>query len=188
MRYPFFGLCFSALTLLSATIRVDAASASDLAVQRAEAKAEHASRADLPAALIGAWTLERVDNVYPDGRRVELYGPNPQGLWIIDAQGRYMMQMVRAQRAGFAANDKSKGTAEEYRAAAMDSNAHYGRIKADGTTLHTHIEHASFPNWDSRDGNSAYTLKGDELTYIVGKPSSGAGEGAHGEVTWRRMH
>ena len=138
--------------------------------------------------LAGAWTLVRVDNVYPDGRRVELYGPNPQGLWLIDAQGNYMMQMVRAERTRFAANDKSQGTAEEYRAAAMDSNAHFGHVSADGSTLHTHIEHASFPNWDGKDGTSAYSLKGDELSYTVTKPSSGAAEGAHGEVVWRRVH
>jgi hypothetical protein len=141
----------------------------------------------IPTSLAGAWTLVRVDNVYPDGKRVELYGPDPQGLWLIDEQGNYMMQMVRAQRGRLAANDKSQGTAEEYRAAAMDSNAHFGRVSVDGTTLHTHIEHASFPNWDGKDGTSAYTLKGDELSYTVAKPSSGAGEGAHGEVVWRRL-
>ena len=108
-----------------------------------------------PAALVDVWTLQRVDNIYPDGRRVELYGPHPQGLWIIEAQGCCMMRMVRAKRAGFAVNDKSKGTAEEYRAASLDSNAHYGRIKADASTLHAHIEHASFLNWDGRNGHSA---------------------------------
>lgn len=149
--------------------------------------AHAASEMPVPSALVGAWTLERVDNVYPDGRRVELYGPHPQGLWIIDAQGRYMMQMVRAQRSGFAAGDKSKGTPEEYRAASLDSNAHFGRISADDHTMHTHIEQASFPNWNGKDGSSAYTLKGDELSYVVAKPSSGASEGAHGEVVWRRL-
>jgi len=145
----------------------------------------------MPAAaapLAGAWTLLRVDNVYPDGRRVELYGPNPQGLWLIDAQGHYMMQIVRAQRTPSAAGDKSKGTPEEYRAAALDFNAHYGTVSADGSLLHTHIDHASFPNWDGRDSDSPYTLKGEELTYIVAKPSSGVAEGAHGEVVWRRLH
>jgi len=67
----------------------------------------------VPKALIGAWTLVRCDNVYPDGHRVELYGPNPEGLWLIDAQGDYMMQIVRAKRMPFAVNDKSKGTADE---------------------------------------------------------------------------
>jgi len=146
-----------------------------------------AAPATEPVSLTGAWTLVRVDNVYPDGRRVELYGPHPQGLWLIDADGRYMMQIVRADRGRFAADDKAKGTPDEYRAASLDSNAHYGRVSADATTLHTHIDHASYPNWDGKDGESPYTLQGDELRYRVGKPSSGAGEGAHGEVVWRRL-
>ena len=172
-----FALCGLALTL------------SSLHSAGADAAMPMSASTPMPASssLAGAWTLVRVDNVYPDGRRVELYGPNPQGLWLIDAQGNYMMQMVRAQRGLFAANDKSKGTAEEYRAAALDSNAHFGHVSADGTTMHTHIEHASFPNWDGKDGTSAYTLKGDELSYTVAKPSSGAAEGAHGEVVWRRL-
>ncbi|HEU4669805.1 MAG TPA: lipocalin-like domain-containing protein [Dyella sp.] len=137
--------------------------------------------------LQGAWTLERVDNVYPDGRRVELYGPHPQGLWLIDAQGHYMMQIVRAQRLPFAAGDKSRGTPQEYRAAALDFNAHYGTVRLEGGRLYRHIEHASFPNWDGRDGSTTYVLEGDELTYVVARPTSGAAEGAHGEVTWRRL-
>jgi hypothetical protein len=140
----------------------------------------------VPKELVGAWTLVRCDNVYPDGHRVELYGPHPQGMWLIDAQGDYMMQMVRAQRTPFASNDKSKGTPDEYRAASMDSNAHFGHISADANVMHTQISHASFPNWDGRSSDTAYTIVGDELTYRVAKPSSGAAEGAHGEVVWRR--
>jgi Lipocalin-like domain len=133
----------------------------------------------------------RCDNVYPDGHRIELYGPNPDGLWLIDAQGNYTMQIVRAQRNPFVAKDKSKGTPEEYRAASLDFNAHYGHVSIDGMKMRVHIDHASFPNWDGRDSASAFTIKsdekGDELTYTVGAPSSGAGEGAKGEVVWRRQ-
>lgn len=144
----------------------------------------------LPKELVGAWTLVRCDNVYPDGRRVELYGPNPEGMWLIDAQGDYMMQIVRASRTPFAANDKSKGTPEEYRAASLDSNAHFGHVSANAATMvmHSQIVRASYPNWDGKGGDTTYTLKGDELTYTVAKPSSGAAEGAHGEVVWRRVH
>lgn len=142
----------------------------------------------VPKELIGAWALVRCDNVYPDGHRVELYGPNPQGMWLIDAQGDYMMQIVRAKRMPFAVNDKSKGTAEEYRAASMDSNAHYGHVSADANLMHSQILHASFPNWDGKSGDSSYTINGDELTYRVAKPSSGTAAGAHGEVVWRRVH
>lgn len=185
-RFPWVFALGGLVSLLGPLLASATSSVFEQAVQRAD-KAADAATGEVPASLVGAWTLVRVDNVYPDGHRIELYGPHPQGLWIIDAHGRYMMQMVRAERSGFAANDKSKGTAEEYRTAALDSNAHYGEIRADGSTLHTHIEHASFPNWDGKGGGSAYTLQGDLLTYTVAKPSSGAAEGAHGEVEWQRL-
>lgn len=162
-----------------------AAPAQDMAVKRGENAGDHAM---VPKELIGAWALVRCDNVYPDGHRVELYGPHPEGMWLIDAQGDYMMQIVRAKRMPFAANDKSKGTPDEYRAASMDSNAHFGHISANAMVMHSQILHASFPNWDGKSGDSRYTINGDELTYSVAKPSSGAAEGAHGEVVWRRVH
>jgi hypothetical protein len=159
-----------------------------LAAQDTMQPGESAGQSMVPKELVGAWTLVRCDNVYPDGHRVELYGPNPEGMWLIDAQGDYMMQIVRAKRMPFAANDKSKGTPEEYRAASMDSDAHYGHLSADANVLHRQMVHASFPNWDGRSTDSSYTIHGDELTYRVAKPSSGAAEGAHGEVVWRRVH
>ncbi|GLQ99929.1 lipocalin-like domain-containing protein [Dyella mobilis] len=143
--------------------------------------------AQVPTWLAGTWTLVSCDNVYPDGHRVELYGHNPQGLWMIDAQGHYMMHIARMQRMPFASGDKSKGTAEEYRAASLDSNSHFGSVSVQGDQMTTHIVQASFPNWNGRGGSEHYTRNGNQLTYIVAKPSSGAAEGAHGEVTWQKL-
>ena len=146
-----------------------------------------ADTAEVPAWLVGTWTLVRCDNVYPDGHRVELYGPHPQGLWMIDGHGHYLMHIARVQRTPFAAGDKSKGTAEEYRAASLDSNSHFGSIRVEDNRIVTHIDQASFPNWNGRDGKSSFTRDGKQLTYIVAKPSSGSGDGAHGEVVWQRV-
>jgi len=46
--------------------------------------------------LIGAWTLVSDENVHADGSRVQAMGPNPQGLLIFDANGRYSLQLLRA--------------------------------------------------------------------------------------------
>ena len=46
--------------------------------------------------LTGAWTLVSNDNVAPDGSRRQLYGPNPKGILILDASGRYAQIYVRA--------------------------------------------------------------------------------------------
>lgn len=188
---------FSLLALCGLAIALGAPSAA--ATTTASEKAAQASDAatgsstlatqdTVPAWLVGAWVLVRCDNIYPDGHRIELYGPHPQGFWMIDAQGHYMMHIVRAERAPFAANDKSKGTPEEYRAASLDSNAHFGTVSVKGDSMQTHIDHASYPNWDGKGGATTYSLQGDELTYTVAKPSSGAAEGARGIVVWRRLH
>jgi hypothetical protein len=151
------------------------------------APADMSKHAAVPAWLAGTWTLVRCDNVYPDGHRIELYGHDPQGMWMIDSNGHYMMQIARTQRTPFASGDKSKGTAEEYRAASLDSNAHFGSVSIDGSQMTTHIQQASFPNWNGKGGTTGYTLSGNQLTYVVAKPSSGAAEGAHGEVVWQKL-
>ncbi|GLQ91413.1 lipocalin-like domain-containing protein [Dyella acidisoli] len=182
-------LAFITLLLaLTASIAQATTSAQDKAQQKADSETMSGTMSmPAPSWLVGTWTLVRCDNVYPDGHRVELYGHDPKGLWMIDTHGHYMMQIVRAQRMPFAAGDKSKGTPEEYRAASLDNNAHYGSVSIQGDKLATHIEQASFPNWNGHKGATSYTLSGNQLSYIVAKPSSGAAEGAHGEVVWRRV-
>ena len=142
-----------------------------------------------PAAdLVGSWTLFAVDNVLPDGGRVQLYGPDPQGLLMFDAEGRYALQLMRGGRTRFASGDKSLGTAQEYKEAVQGSNAHFGRYTIDGKagTISFRIEHASFPNWEGTEQKRSFTLKDDMLTYRVPAPTSGAG--AIGEVRWQRAH
>lgn len=146
-----------------------------------------AMSASVPGWLVGTWKLVRCDNVYSDGRRMELYGRDPQGRWMIDAQGHYMMMIARAKRTPFASDDKSTGTPAEYRAASLDVNAHYGNVAVKGDEIMTHIEQASFPNWIGHSGMRYYTRDGDRLTYIVARPTSGASAGAHGEVVWQRI-
>jgi hypothetical protein len=178
------------LGLLALALATSVAHAATSPLEQEQQRADRANNAGtmpVPSWLAGTWTLVRCDNVYPDGHRVELYGPHPQGLWMIDAHGHYLMQIARVQRMPFASGDKSKGTPDEYRAASLDSNAHFGDVSIQDNQLVTHIEQASFPNWNGRDGKSSYTLDGNQLTYIVAKPSSGSSEGAHGEVVWQRV-
>ena len=137
--------------------------------------------------LVGTWTLVLVDNVRPDGSRIHLYGPSPSGLLMFDAGGRYGLQIVSAGRPAFAANDKSRGTADEYQAAVQGSNAHFGTYAVDQAkgTITFRIEHASFPNWEGTEQTRAFTLVGDHLKYTVPVPTTGGG--AVGEVEWQRV-
>jgi len=138
------------------------------------------------AALVGTWTLVAVDNLLPDGSRIHLYGLNPQGLLIFDADGRYALQIFRADRVKFASGDKSKGTAEENSAAVQGGNAHFGRYSVDDTDhiISFRIDHASFPNWDGTEQRRSFTIASGELKYTVPTPTTGGT--ATGEVVWKR--
>ena len=137
--------------------------------------------------LTGTWTLVSVDNVFPDGTRVQPYGPNPKGILMFDAAGRYSLQIFRAGRAGFASNEKSRGTAEEYKATVEGTNSHFGKYPIDEAahTITFQIEHASFPNWEGTEQKRSFTRAGDELRYTV--PVTTTKDGAVGEVVWRRV-
>jgi hypothetical protein len=128
-----------------------------------------------------------VDNILPDGSRVELYGPSPQGILMFDTQGNYSLQILRANRAKFAASDKGQGTPEEYKAAVQGSNTHFGKYTVDESsgTITFYIEHASYPNWEGTEQKRLYILTKDELKYTVPTPTTGTG--ATGEVVWKRI-
>ena len=98
--------------------------------------------------LIGTWQLSIADNVGPDGTRVHLYGPDPQGVLVFDEGGHYSLQIMSADRPKFASNDKGKGTAEEYRAAVQGSNCHFGRYVVNELdhTVTFYVERAIFSN------------------------------------------
>ena len=136
--------------------------------------------------LVGVWSLVLVDNVLPDGSRIQLYGPDPQGILMLEAGGRYSLQIYRSNRAKFASSDKAKGTPEENSALVQGANSHFGRysIDAAGKAVTFIIEHASFPNWDGTEQKRAFTLSGDRLKYTVPTPTTGGT--AIGEVEWHR--
>jgi hypothetical protein len=127
----------------------------------------HAGPAASP--LAGTWTLVAADVVHADGSRDRDYGAAPKGLLLIDAEGRYSLQIFKAERPRFASGDKSTGTDAELRAAVLGSSTHFGEISLDQAagTLTFKIEGASFPNWEGAAQTRRYELKGDELSYRV---------------------
>lgn len=180
------------LALLLAHSVVASATDFEKAVQRADTgptPSETAMTAHdgVPAWLVGTWVLIRFDSVYSDGRLVESYGPHPEGLWIIDGQGHYMMQIVRAGRGHMVADDTDKNMSADYPMASMDAGSNYGWIRANGAQLHSHIARASSSNWDGRDTDAAYQLQGDQLTYAVDEPPGSTSDAARGVMVWRRL-
>jgi hypothetical protein len=122
-----------------------------------------------PSPLAGTWTLQAADQLHPDGTRSPDYGDAPRGLLIVDADGRYSLQIFSSERKAFANTDKSQASANEFRSAVMGSSTHFGRIAVDTAkgTLAFAIEGASFPNWEGTRQERPYTLNADMLSYQV---------------------
>jgi hypothetical protein len=135
--------------------------------------------------LAGTWTLVAADVVTPDGVRGQAYGDDPQGRMIVDAQGRYSIEILKSGRAKFASSDKRKGTPAEYQDAVVGTSAHYGSIKDDPAAglLTFSIEQSVFPNWTGTVQVRRYVLKGDELSYQPAGPQ----EGPAPITVWRRV-
>lgn len=125
--------------------------------------------APAPSPLRGTWTLVAADKILPGGEVVRDYGAAPIGRLIVDAAGRYSLQIFSAERARFRSDNKADGSADEFKSAAMGSSTHYGTISIDAANgqLVFAIEGSSFPNWEGTRQQRRYELEGDTLTYKV---------------------
>ena len=127
--------------------------------------------------LIGTWTYVSVDTVRPDGSREPMYGPDPRGLVIFDANGRYALVNARSDMANFSSNNRLQGTAEENKAVVQGSIAHFGRyaVNESDSTITFSIEASTFPNWNGIEQKRPIRLVGDEVRWTT--PASGGGVG-----------
>ena len=107
--------------------------------------------------LVGTWTPVSA----------EVFGPNPKGNLTFDANGRFSLQLLRADLKKIAANKRDMGTPEE-------NNA----------IVH-HVEASSFPNWTGTDQKRTnVSLTADQLTYT--NPAPSVGPGTPTILVWKR--
>jgi hypothetical protein len=136
--------------------------------------------------LEGTWVMTAAYEVLADGRRTTNYGEHPHGLLMVDARGRYSLQIFRPDRPKFASGVKATGTAAEYRNAVVGSSTHTGRVALDASKrqLTFTIETSSYPNWEGTQQVRAYSFADDTLTYSV--PASASGNGTVAYSIWKR--
>ena len=136
--------------------------------------------------LVGTWTIVSINDERADGSKVPLFGPEPQGMLIFDAEGRYSLQLCSSGRPKFAANNRAKATPEEYKTAVIGCNPHWGRYAVDeaSKTITFKIDHAIFANWESTEQKRSFTLANGELKYHVPNPDT---VGANPVVIWKRV-
>ena len=134
--------------------------------------------------LVGTWTL--VSNVTEQGgNKTDTFGPNPKGILTVDANGRYVLAIVRAGLPKVASNNRTTATPEENKAIVQGSLTHFGTLSVNAAdkTMTFKIETATFPNFDGTEQKRPFTVTGDELTFTVAAASGG------GTVTavWKRV-
>lgn len=135
--------------------------------------------------LQGTWVLVAADKILPNGDTARDYGENPKGRLLVDAKGRYALQIFKSERPRFASDSKADASGDEFRSAVMGSSTHYGTMAIDerAAVLVFSIEGSSFPNWEGTTQRRQYTLDGAELRYEV-PPRA---DGSVPVSVWRRL-
>jgi hypothetical protein len=137
-------------------LRLSAISALGLALSAGNAVAQSAED------LVGTWTPVKTD----------VYGPNPKGSLIFEANGRYSLVLMRADLPKYESNKRTQGTPAEYKITVEGSLSHLGTYSVSGTDLVFHVEASTFPNWTNTDQKrTILSVSGDELRYTNLAPS-----------------
>jgi hypothetical protein len=76
----------------------------------------------IPKELVGTWTVVSSTLEKVDGKKTDLFGPNPQGRLIRDADGHVAYMVTRADLPKFASNNRAEGTPEENKAVVQGSH------------------------------------------------------------------
>jgi lipocalin-like protein len=135
--------------------------------------------------LVGTWTL--VSLTVGEGSNPAMpYGENPRGMMMLDAEGHFMITVLRSDLPKFAARGRMAGTPDENKAIVQGTIAYFGTYTIDEATLvmTVKIEANSFPNFVGQTQTRLISFNGDdEVTYINPTPSDSGGAA---KVTYRR--
>jgi hypothetical protein len=134
--------------------------------------------------LLGAWHLVSIDSVRADGSRLTVFGDSPEGIAFFDSTGQYIITVMRSDRAKYAVNDRTQGTADENKATAQGTFTYFGAytVSEPDHTLNIHVVGSSFPNWNGTNQRRIFTVSGDELKLTNPVASTGGTT----EVVWKR--
>jgi hypothetical protein len=122
--------------------------------------------------IVGAW---RQVSVYNDvaGVKKHIYGEKPVGLVVFDRSGYVISFLAKPDLPKFAANNRLKGTDEEYRSVMQGMISGFGTYTIDGDTVVIKWIASSYPNRAGTTEKRTYKIVGDEMTAINPTASSG---------------
>jgi hypothetical protein len=99
--------------------------------------------------VVGVWKFTYVTVQRPDNTTGEPWTAKPNGVFILSANGRFAIQVMRPDLPKFASNNRLQGTPDENQKVVQGSLAYFGTytLDAGGASLSFRIEGSSFPNW-----------------------------------------
>jgi hypothetical protein len=142
-----------------------------------------AQQPSLRELLVGTWTVVSWEQTRSDGTRLRQFGADPAGVAFFDMRGRYIITVMRTDRAKYASNSLWQGTAQENKQTADGTMTYFGTYTVDDAerSIAIHIEASSFPNWAGTDQKRFIAITEDQLTLTIRPPS-----GENVDITWKR--
>jgi hypothetical protein len=134
--------------------------------------------------LVGTWTLVSAVDTMPDGSKSEPWGPNPKGVYMFDANGRFTQMLMRSDLPKL--ETRLAGTPEQHKALAQGAIAMYGTYSVDeaAKVINVHFEGSTFARFVGADGKRVVTsITSDELR--TANPATSTGTKA--ESVWKRV-
>jgi len=144
-----------------------------------------AQQKSLKDQLVGTWIAVSVDNTAPDGKKEQLFGPNPKGILVFDASGQYVQIIVHPDVPKFKVNNRLKGTPEENAAAVRGTTATFGTWTVDeaNKTIAVRYVGGMFPNQAGTETKrTVVSVTSDELKLT--NPLTAAG--MRSDNVWKR--
>jgi Lipocalin-like domain len=133
--------------------------------------------------LIGTWKLDSIQFVDADtGERLDIYGPEPRGTYMIGEDGHAMVLITD----GTLAHQKGN---EDVAPLFNGMMSYYGPYElADDGRVIIHIETAWHPDWVGTDQERFFKIEGNKLaiTSPVQVHPKYPGRRGHGVIMWHR--
>jgi hypothetical protein len=137
--------------------------------------------------IIGTWLLVSMKIIHRNGQTTDMFGENPQGISMFNADGFMNAQMGSGIRPDFKSDSVNTGTLEEIAHAYQTYMAFYGRYteKTPGT-LTVQVENCLFPNWKGKEITRYAEIIGNLLTLSTPETKT-ENDSFYVKAEWRRV-
>jgi hypothetical protein len=145
------------------------------------------AQAQSAPSLLGTWRLISFETRDSEGRVQYPLGENVSGLLVYDSGGNMTAHVMRTERPLFAAEDPTRGTDAELRAAFEDYGSYFGTYTIDlaRQTVTHHVRGAWYPNWIGHDQIRHFKFEGSRLLLST-PPLVWDGQSLEYVLTWER--